>query len=108
MSSNISFPPSVRQEHIYNGFAPDLIPMEDASDRQPGDPTRRVLGPRVVSDAANGAQDSFKGIIGSSSPLKNVLKQVRTLAPTDPTGLSQAETGNGKALIARAIHSISS
>jgi formate hydrogenlyase transcriptional activator len=46
-------------------------------------------------------------IIGQSSALKRVLKQVETVAPTDSTVLILGETGTGKELIARAIHNLS-
>lgn len=49
----------------------------------------------------------FEKIIGSSPALKRILKQVETVAPTDSTVLIQGETGTGKELIARAIHSLS-
>jgi formate hydrogenlyase transcriptional activator len=51
---------------------------------------------------------SFEEIIGSSPALRRILKQVETVAPTDSTVLIQGETGTGKELIARAIHSLSS
>ena len=79
--------------------------MEGSLDRLPSGPARRVLGPRLISDAANDSLESFEGIIGKSLPLKNVMEQVRTVAPTDSTVLIQGETGTGKELIARAIHS---
>jgi formate hydrogenlyase transcriptional activator len=50
---------------------------------------------------------SFEEIIGSSPELTRILKQVETVAPTDSTVLIQGETGTGKELIARAIHSLS-
>jgi len=49
----------------------------------------------------------FEQIIGSSPALKRILKQVETVAPTDSTVLIQGETGTGKEMIARAIHSLS-
>jgi formate hydrogenlyase transcriptional activator len=49
----------------------------------------------------------FEDIVGESRPLKVVLKQVETVAPTDATVLIQGETGTGKELIARAIHQLS-
>lgn len=51
---------------------------------------------------------NFDEIIGESTALKNILKQVETVAPTDSTVLIQGETGTGKELIARAIHNLSS
>lgn len=108
MASNLSFSPSLRQPSGDDPFATNLtMPIDDSSDRQLNDPTGRVLGPRLVSDAANGARDCVEGIIGASSPLRNVLEQVRTVAPTDSTVLIHGETGTGKELIARAIHSLS-
>jgi len=49
----------------------------------------------------------FEDIIGGSQALKDVLAQVRIVAPTDSTVLALGETGTGKELIARAIHSLS-
>jgi transcriptional regulator with GAF, ATPase, and Fis domain len=51
---------------------------------------------------------NFEEIIGSSSSLKKVLKNVERVAPTDSTVLLLGETGTGKELIARAIHNLSS
>ncbi|HKS09838.1 MAG TPA: sigma 54-interacting transcriptional regulator, partial [Pyrinomonadaceae bacterium] len=53
-------------------------------------------------------QYNFAEIVGQSSALLGVLKQVETVAPTDSTVLLIGETGTGKELIARAIHDLSS
>jgi formate hydrogenlyase transcriptional activator len=49
----------------------------------------------------------FEDIIGKSTALRRVLKQVETVAPADATVLIYGETGTGKELIARAIHNLS-
>jgi len=50
---------------------------------------------------------NFEEIVGKSTVLRRVLKQVETVAPTDSTVLIYGETGTGKELIARAIHDLS-
>jgi PAS domain S-box-containing protein len=50
---------------------------------------------------------NFEEIIGQSPALKAVLDNVRRVAVTDATVLITGETGTGKELIARAIHSSS-
>ncbi|MDF0675532.1 MAG: sigma 54-interacting transcriptional regulator [Nitrospira sp.] len=50
---------------------------------------------------------NFEELIGSSTSLKKVLKNVERVAPTDSTVLITGETGTGKELIARAIHNLS-
>jgi formate hydrogenlyase transcriptional activator len=47
---------------------------------------------------------SFKEIVGRSSTLQHVLRQVEVVAPTDSGVIIQGETGTGKELIAQAIH----
>jgi formate hydrogenlyase transcriptional activator len=47
----------------------------------------------------------FGEIVGESRALKRILSQVATVAPTDASVLLLGETGTGKELIARAIHS---
>jgi len=49
----------------------------------------------------------FDDIVGESTGLRQVLKQIETVAPTDATVLIQGETGTGKELLARAIHRLS-
>jgi formate hydrogenlyase transcriptional activator len=49
----------------------------------------------------------FEELVAESRALKRVLKQVEQVAPTDSTVLIMGETGTGKELIARALHSLS-
>jgi formate hydrogenlyase transcriptional activator len=53
------------------------------------------------------AVHNFEEIIGQSPPLLAVLDNVRRVAATDTSVLITGETGTGKELIARAIHSSS-
>jgi formate hydrogenlyase transcriptional activator len=46
----------------------------------------------------------FEEIVGSSKPMRHVLKQLEKVAPSDSTVLILGETGTGKELIARAVH----
>jgi len=46
----------------------------------------------------------FEEIVGSSPPLRAVLSHLVKVAPTESTVLITGETGTGKELIARAIH----
>jgi len=50
-------------------------------------------------------EHNFEEIVGNSRALVDVLRNVETVAPTDSTVLIMGETGCGKELIARAIHS---
>jgi len=52
-------------------------------------------------------ENRFEDIVGESTGLRNVLRQIETVAPTDATVLIQGETGTGKELLARAIHRLS-
>jgi formate hydrogenlyase transcriptional activator len=53
------------------------------------------------------ADNNFDEIVGESTALRQLLKRVETVAPTDSTALIIGETGTGKELIARAIHQLS-
>jgi PAS domain S-box-containing protein len=46
----------------------------------------------------------FEEIVGSSRPMRQLVKQVEKVAPSDSTVLILGETGTGKELIARALH----
>jgi len=52
-------------------------------------------------------ENRFEDIVGESAGLKQVLRQIETVAPTDATVLIQGETGTGKELLARSIHRLS-
>lgn len=46
----------------------------------------------------------FEEIVGSSKPMRHVVKQVEKVATSDSTVLILGETGTGKELVARALH----
>jgi formate hydrogenlyase transcriptional activator len=68
---------------------------------------QRLAEERVYLNEEIRTERNFEDIVGSSAALKNVLKQVAIVAPTDSTVLILGETGTGKELIARAIHNLS-
>ncbi|MGA9626221.1 MAG: sigma 54-interacting transcriptional regulator, partial [Bryobacteraceae bacterium] len=89
-----SFPRSSR------GFAvmPSKVLFRDYGSATP-------IEPLVAPDhSASTEADGFEGIVGRSAALREVLDQLQTVAPTDSTVLIEGETGTGKELIARAIH----
>lgn len=51
--------------------------------------------------------EKFKGMVAVSGALREVLKKVETVAPTDSTVLICGETGTGKELVARSLHEMS-
>jgi formate hydrogenlyase transcriptional activator len=68
---------------------------------------QRLAEERVYLNEEIRSEQNLEEIIGSSAALKNVLKQVAIVAPTDSTVLILGETGVGKELVARAIHNLS-
>ena len=49
----------------------------------------------------------FEEIVGQSEELKKVFQQIEQVSPTDSIVLITGETGTGKEVVARAIHSLS-
>jgi len=49
-------------------------------------------------------EHNFDEIIGQSSPVRQLLRKVEQVAPTEATVLIEGETGTGKELLARAVH----
>ena len=60
---------------------------------------------RLYLESEIRAEYNFEDIVGKSAALRKVLQQIEIVAPTDSTVLLHGETGTGKELIARAIHS---
>jgi two-component system response regulator HydG len=46
----------------------------------------------------------FEGLIGNSPRMLDIVKKLKSIAPTQATVLIQGETGTGKELVAKAIH----
>ena len=53
------------------------------------------------------SEHGFDEILGETPAIKDVLKHISTVAPTDTTVLILGDTGTGKELVARAIHNLS-
>ena len=106
-----------KSESAFDPIDPDML-MQMA--RQIASAVDNVRAFRQISEMTNKLAEEkryleeelrteygFEEIVGESTGLKRVLKQVETVAPTDATVLILGETGTGKELIARAIHQLS-
>jgi formate hydrogenlyase transcriptional activator len=67
-------------------------------------PSIDVVSTKISADDEINYVAGFGGIVGRSSALRAVLRQVGMVAGTESTVLLLGETGTGKELIARAIH----
>jgi formate hydrogenlyase transcriptional activator len=65
----------------------------------------RLEDERLYLESEIRAEYNFEDLVGKSAALRKVLDQVEIVAPTGSTVLLRGETGTGKELIARAIHS---
>jgi len=63
---------------------------------------------RANKDESRDVSPNCHGIVGDSVALKKVWERVKIVAPTDATVLIMGETGTGKEMIARAVHTLSS
>jgi formate hydrogenlyase transcriptional activator len=67
----------------------------------------KVTQEKVYLEDEIRAEHNFENMVGDSPPWKGVMRQVQTVASSEATVLILGETGTGKELIARAIHSLS-
>jgi formate hydrogenlyase transcriptional activator len=65
----------------------------------------RLEEERLYLESEIRSEYNFEDIVGKSAALRAVLDQISIVAPTGSTVLLHGETGTGKELIARAIHS---
>lgn len=89
------------------GAAMDIARLREMTDRLQ-DARDRLAQEKSYLESEIQSELGFEEIIGQSPALREVLKNVRVVAPTDSTVLLLGETGTGKELVARSVHSLSS
>jgi formate hydrogenlyase transcriptional activator len=106
-SCNVSNPRWLRDEyHPLRDESSKIIPWSatgtdiDHQERADEQLRNEILFLREEIDRSS----MFEEIVGSSQPIRQLLKQVEKVAPSDSTVLILGETGTGKELIARALH----
>ena len=78
------------------------VTVTDIDDRK--NTEERIRDENLVLRSSIDRSSMFEDLVGSSHPMRYVLKQVEKVAPSDSTVLILGETGTGKELIARAVH----
>jgi len=81
---------------------PWYVEATDTDEQQ--EAQERLLGENLVLREEIDQSSMFEEIVGSSKPIRQLLKQVEKVAPLDSTVLVLGKTGTGKELIARALH----
>jgi PAS domain S-box-containing protein len=79
-----------------------VVPAIDIHDRKRSE--ERLQHENVALREEIDRLSMFEEIVGCCEPMRQVLKQVEKVAPSDATVLILGETGTGKELIARALH----
>lgn len=59
---------------------------------------------RVIPSTSNNNQGIFDGIVGQSEALREIMRKISIVAPTDTSVLILGESGTGKERIAHAVH----
>jgi len=112
MASNgvvYNFPNAQSPQNVYRplrDISGKIIPWYDEADDSDGE-TRtqeQLRNENLVLREEIDRSSMFEEIVGSSKPLRQLLKQVEKVAPLDSTVLILGQTGTGKELIARALH----
>ena len=94
-------------EDLLNAVRQCIIGSQQrAGERGEHTPAHR-LKDDAYSEAGTARFACFEGIVGQSSALQQVLRQVEMVAASESTVLLLGETGSGKELIAHAIHNCS-
>jgi formate hydrogenlyase transcriptional activator len=89
------------------GAAMDIARLREMTDRLQ-DARDKLVQEKSYLESEIQKELGFEEIIGQSPALREVLKSVRVVAPTDSTVLLLGETGTGKELVARSVHALSS
>ncbi len=89
------------------GACMDIAKIRELADRLQAS-TDRLEQEKSYLETEIRTELGFENIIGESLALREVLKKARIVAPTDSSVLLLGETGTGKELVARSLHSLSS
>jgi PAS domain S-box-containing protein len=89
------------------GAAMDIARLRELTDRLQ-DAKEKLTHEKSYLESEIQTDLGFEEVIGRSPALREVLKNVRVVAPTDSTVLLLGETGTGKELVARSLHALSS
>ncbi len=88
------------------GASVDIAQLREMADRLL-EAKERLIREKSYLENEIQSELGFDEIIGRSTSLMAVLKDAKVVAPTDSTVLLLGETGTGKELVARSLHSLS-
>lgn len=89
-------------DYLPKPFTPDEMA---AVAKKAWDKRQKLLETRAIAQGE--MLPSFCGIVGKSPKIQEIFRMIRKVAPTSSTVLIVGETGTGKELVARAIHTFS-